>query len=92
LNVQTAGAGKTARGSVAFIDGKSPGNCLGILFIGCFFGSEILLIFIRQINRADLGAFTAAGAFGKVNVAGLFADPGLEVSRFTVECEQFAFG
>jgi hypothetical protein len=50
------------------------------------------LVFIRQIDGADLGAFTAAGAFGKVNVAGLFADPGFEVSRFAIQSEQFAFG
>jgi hypothetical protein len=62
------------------------------LFIGRFLGGEILLIFIRKIHGADLGAFTAAGAFGKINVAGLFADPGFETSRFTVQCKQFAFG
>jgi len=92
LNVQTAGTCQATRGFIAFVDGKSPGNCLGILFIGCFFSGKILLIFIRQIYGADLDTLTAAGAFGKVNVAGLFANPGLEASRFTVQCEQFAFG
>jgi hypothetical protein len=51
-----------------------------------------LLIFIRKVNRTDLGAFAAAGAFGKVDIAGLLADFGLEPSRFTFQCEQFASG
>jgi hypothetical protein len=92
LNVQSAGTCQTAGGFIAFINGKSTGDSLGILFISSFFSGEIFLIFIRKINGADLGTFTATGAFGKVNVAGLFADPGLEASRFTVQCEQFAFG
>jgi hypothetical protein len=91
LNIQTAGTCQTARGFIAFIDGKSTGNGLGILFIRRFFGGQIFLIFIRKINGADLGAFTTAGAFGQINVAGLFADPGLEAPRFTVQCEQFTF-
>jgi hypothetical protein len=92
LHVQTAGTCQAAGGLIAFIDGKSTGYGLGILFIRRFFSGEIFLIFIRKINRADLGTFTAAGALGKINVAGLFADAGLEASRFTVQCEQFAFG
>jgi hypothetical protein len=92
LNVQTAGTRQATRGFIAFFDGKSPGDCLGILFIGCFFSGEILLIFIRKIYGADLDTLTAAGAFDKVNVAGLFANPGLEASRFTVQRKQLAFG
>jgi hypothetical protein len=52
------------------------------LFVGGFFRGQTFLIFIGKIDGADLGAFTTAGAFGKVYVAGLFADPGLEISRF----------
>jgi hypothetical protein len=92
LNVQTAGARQATRGFIAFFDGKSPGDCLGILFIGCFFSGEILLIFIRKIYGADLDTLTAAGAFDKVDVAGFFANPGLEASRFTVQRKQLAFG
>jgi hypothetical protein len=92
LNVQTTGTRQAARGFIAFFDGKSPGNCLGVLFIGCFFSGKILLIFIRKIYRADLDTLTAAGALGKVNIAGIFADAGLEISRFTIQCKQLAFG
>jgi hypothetical protein len=92
LNVQTAGARQATRGFIAFFDGKSPGNRLGILFIGSFFGDKILLVFIRKIDGADLDTLTAAGAFGKVDVAGVFTNPGLEVSGFTVQCKQLAFG
>ncbi len=55
------------------------------MFIGGFFRGQTLLIFIRKVNGADLGAFTTAGAFVKVNVTGLFANPGLEFSRFAFE-------
>jgi hypothetical protein len=55
------------------------------LFIGGFFRGQTFLIFIRKFNGADLGAFTTAGAFVKVNIAGLFANPGLEFSRFAIE-------
>jgi hypothetical protein len=92
LNVQTARACQTAGGLVSLINGESAGDCLGILFISRFFRGETLLIFIRKIDRTDLGAFTAAGAFGKVDIAGLFADPGLEPSRFTFQREQLTSG
>jgi len=62
------------------------------LLVSGLFGGQALLVFVRKIDGADLGAFPAAGAFGKIDVAGLFADPGLEVSRFTIQGEQFAFG
>jgi hypothetical protein len=92
LNIQASGTCQTAGGLVAFIDGKGAGYCLGIALVCRFFGGKTFLVFIRKINGADFGAFAAAGAFGKINVAGLFADPGLEASRFALQCEQFAFG
>jgi len=55
------------------------------LFIGGFFRGKTFLVFIRKFDGADLGAFTTAGAFVKVNVAGLFADPGFEISRFAIK-------
>jgi hypothetical protein len=61
------------------------------LLVGGFFRGKTFLIFIRKVNGADLGAFTATGAFVKVNKAGLFANPGLELSRFAVKFYQFAF-
>ena len=61
------------------------------MFISGFFRSETFLIFIRKIDGADLGALTTAGAFVKVNVAGLFPNPGLEISRFAFKFQQFAF-
>jgi hypothetical protein len=62
------------------------------LFIGGFFGGKTFLVFIRKINRTDLGAFTTAGAFVKVNVAGFFPNPGFELSRFAFKLQKFAFG
>jgi hypothetical protein len=69
------------------LDGVSAGDSLGILLISRLFSAEIFLIFIRKIDRTDLGAFAAAGALGKVDIAGLFADPGFEPSRFAFQCE-----
>jgi hypothetical protein len=43
------------------------------------------LILIRQINGAYLGALTAARAFGKINIAGGFSNPGFEISRFALQ-------
>jgi hypothetical protein len=74
------------------LDGESAGDSLGILLISRFFSAETFLIFIRKIDRTDLGAFATAGALGKVNIAGLFADPGLEASRVAFQCEQFTLG
>jgi hypothetical protein len=62
------------------------------LFIGGFLGGKTSLIFIRKVNRADLGTFTTAGAFGKVNVAGLFPNAGLETTWFAFKFYKFAFG
>ena len=92
LHVQTARACQAAGGLVAFLNGESAGDSLGILLISRLFSAETFLIFIRKIDRTDLGAFAAAGALGKINIAGLFADPGLEPSRFTFQCEQFTLG
>jgi len=61
------------------------------LFIGGFFRGKAFLVLIGQFDGADLGAFTTAGAFVKVNIAGLFANPGLEISRFAFKFYQFAF-
>jgi hypothetical protein len=57
------------------------------LFVGGFFGGQTFLIFIGKIDGADLGALTTAGAFVKVDVAGLLADPGLEISRFAFKVQ-----
>jgi len=62
------------------------------LFVSGFLEGKTFLIFIRKINRADLGAFTTAGAFGKVNIAGVFPNPGLETTRFAFKLQKFAFG
>ena len=85
LNIQTAGTGQTAGGFIAFVNRKSAGNGLGILFVGRFLGGQTFLVFIGQIYGAHLGALTAAGAFVKINIAGVFSNPGFEISRFALQ-------
>ncbi len=85
LNIQTAGTGQTAGGFVAFVNGKGAGNGLGILFVGRFFRGQAFLILIGQIYGAHLGALSAARAFVKINIAGVFSNPGFKISRFALQ-------
>ena len=85
LDIQPAGTCQTARGLVAFINRKGAGNGLGILFVGRFFRGQAFLILVRQIYGAYLGALTAARAFVKINIAGIFSDAGFEIARLALQ-------
>jgi len=47
-----------------------------------FFGCQTFVVFAGKIDRADRGALTTAGAFGKVNVAWVLTNPGFKIPRF----------
>jgi len=65
-------------------DGIGPGNGLGVFFKrGPPEGKE-LVVFIGDLNGADLGAFPAGGAFGGVDIAGFLADAGREPAGLAV--------
>jgi hypothetical protein len=55
------------------------------LFVGRFFRGQAFLILIRQIYGAYLGALTAARAFVKINIAGIFSDAGFEIARLALQ-------
>jgi hypothetical protein len=55
------------------------------LFVGRFFRGQAFLILVRQIYGAYLGALTAARAFVKINIAGIFSDAGFEIARLALQ-------
>jgi hypothetical protein len=80
LNIDSRRTCQATGGFIGFLNGKGTGNCLGVLFIGGFAVAESLVVLIGQSNRADFGTVTATGAFGGIDVPGLFGDEGLEIA------------
>jgi hypothetical protein len=87
LHVQAARTGQTTGCFVAFFNRKGTRDSLGIFLVSCLFGGKTFLIVIRQINRANRGTFTAAGAFGDVYIASIFSKASLKVSLFAVKIQ-----
>ena len=92
LDAHVCGAGRPARGGAALGDGKGPRDRLGILFVDGLAGGEPLVVLVGKLDGADLGAVTAAGAFGKIHVACLLADFGGEMARIALQAQQFGIG
>jgi hypothetical protein len=67
------------------LNGISAGYGLGVLLVGGLFGCQALIIFTRQIYRADGGTLTTAGTFGKVNIARVFPNAGFKIPRLAFE-------
>jgi hypothetical protein len=74
--------GFTRRGA-AFFNGVSPGDCLSVLAKGSLAVIETLVVFIFAFHGTNFGAFAAAGALGRVYIAGLLQNLYGEVSRLT---------
>ena len=55
-------AGRLARGSAALFNGKCSGHCLGVLAECRPAAVETHVVFILAFDRANVGAFAAAGA------------------------------
>jgi len=53
---------------------------------------KAFVVAVLQIHRADLGTFTAAGAFGHIDVFGVFADIRREPTRLSGKLLKLAVG
>jgi len=62
------------------------------LFIGGFADGQTPVEFVGKFDGADLGAITAAGAFGKVYKTRVLLDGGGKATLFTLEINQFRIG
>jgi hypothetical protein len=67
------------------LNGISAGDGLGVLLECCFFGGQTFVVFAGKIYRADRGALTTAGAFGKINITWVLTNPGFKIPRFAVK-------
>jgi hypothetical protein len=92
LHVQTGRTGQSTGCRVTFLNGIRARDRLGISLIGGLFDRQPFVVFVGQINRADFGAFPAAGAFGKIDKTRLLTNPGLEPPGSTVQLQQFGIG
>ena len=84
--------GGFARRSPAFTDGKSAGHSLWILLVGRPSFGKALIVLIFYLDRADLGAFPAARALGKIYISRFLQDPGLEIALFSFQFKEFRCG
>jgi hypothetical protein len=85
-------AGGLAGRGAEFADGKGPGNGLRIFFIDSLAGGKALVLFVGNLDGANLGAFAAARAFGKVHIPGFLADFCPEMPWFTLKRQYFRSG
>jgi hypothetical protein len=92
LNTGMGRAGDPAGGRPPFADSVSTGNGLRIFFEGRLPDGKTLIIFIGKFYWADLAAFPATGAFGKIHKTGLLSEPGLEMSRFSFQSPDLGVG
>ena len=92
LNADMGRTSCLARCRAALADPKSPGDCLGVLFVNCFAIRQALVILIGQGNGTDLNALSTAGAFCQVYKTRLLVDGCREVPRNALKIQQFGIG
>jgi hypothetical protein len=73
-------------------DAKRSGDCLWILFKNGFSFRKSFIVLVWKSNWADLGAFAAACAFGKIYETGLLVDFCSEASGLTLKIQKFCIG
>jgi len=76
------GTGGAARGGTLLGNGVCPRDGLGVLLESRLAIRQAFVVFIRNIDGADLGAFAAAGALIQVYETGLLFDTGGKLSDF----------
>jgi hypothetical protein len=89
LRTHMGRTGGLARGCPPLGNGIGPRHGLGISLIDCLPGGEALIVRIRGLDGADLGAFAAASTLGHVDIARVLNDPGLEVPFLTLQFPEF---
>jgi len=82
LDADVGGTGGATRGRALLGNGVRARDGLGVLLEGRFAIRQAFVVFIRNIDGADLGAFTAARAFIQVYETRLLFDAGGKVSVF----------
>ena len=92
LDADMRRAGGLAGRRAALFDAVGARHALGILFENRLAHGEPFVVFVDGLDRADLGAFAAARAFGQVDVPGLFAHDRGEIPGLAFEFEQFGIG
>ena len=92
VSVYSCGAGERTGSSAGFLNEVSAGDCLGIAPIGGATVGHSQVELTPHLHRADFGAFSAAGAYVKVDVSGFLADGDLEVSRFSFDLIYLSIG
>ena len=75
-----------------FRDGKRPVDGLCILFVDCLSIREAAIIIVWKVDGADLGAFSATGAFIQIHKPWFLAHMGGEVAGIPLEFQQFCVG
>jgi hypothetical protein len=92
LNTHVGRTGSLAGGGACFGNTESSGYCLWILFKDGFTFGKTFIIFVGKGNGADLHAFAAACAFGKVYETGFLVYFRNEVSGLAFEIQKFSIG
>jgi hypothetical protein len=75
-----------------FMDIRDKGNRLGKIDMNRFIRRQVLIIWIRDLNRAVLDADRTTRAFVLYNVSGLFIQPDREISCNSFDTVNFGIG
>ena len=75
-----------------FMDIRDKGNRLGKIDMDRFIRRQVLIIWIRDLNRAVLDADRTTRAFVLYNVSGLFNQGDLEVACLPFDTVNFSIG
>jgi len=89
LDADVGGAGGPAGCRAFFVNGENTRNGLGVLLIDCLSLGKTLVVVAGDGYGADLFTLPAAGAFCRIDEAGLLPDAGPELPRFALEIQKF---
>ena len=92
LGALTGGTGVAARGDTLFLDGVGGGDRLRIEPKGGAARTQTFVELVRQLDWTDLRAVAAAYTFRRIDETRHAANPCREVSRGTIEPEDFGLG
>jgi hypothetical protein len=92
LDADMGGTGAFAGGGAPLGDGVAARDCLGIALENGFAPGESFVVLVGNFDGAHLGALAAAGALGKIHIAGRLADFGGKITGFALQFNQLCIG
>jgi len=90
LDADMGRAGGLARRRASLADAECSGDGLGVLLENRPTQAYVFIVFVGKGNGTDLGAFSAARAFKRIDIPRIFVDFCGEIPRLAFETEYFS--